>query len=112
MMNRKSARRTAVATLSARKPYKLLADVRNLILATRAEAAQTVNAGLTMLYWHVGNRIRRDILQNKRAEYGADIVATVSRQLSKEFGRGFTEKNLKLREAVRLARARLTTGDN
>ncbi len=57
--------------------------------------AQAVNAGLTTLYWQIGARIRRDVLENKRAEYGAEILATLSRQLVPEFGRGFEEKNLR-----------------
>ncbi len=44
--------------------------------------AVTVNAGLTILYWQIGDRIRQDILKEKRAEYGKEIVATLSRQLS------------------------------
>jgi len=56
--------------------------------------ASTVNAGLTLLYWHVGDRIRKEILQDTRAEYGRLIVVTVSRQLALEYGNGFTDKNL------------------
>jgi hypothetical protein len=40
-----------------------------------------VNAGLTVLYWQIGERIRRDVLQEKRAEYGAEIVSALGRQL-------------------------------
>ena len=70
-------------------------DVRELILAARESVAQTVNAGLTMLYWQIGARIRQDILKEKRAEYGAEIVSALGRQLEAEFGRGFGEKNLR-----------------
>jgi hypothetical protein len=45
-----------------------------------------------MLYWSVGNRIRTAILQEKRAEYGKEIVSTLSRQLTAEHGRGFSQK--------------------
>jgi hypothetical protein len=41
-----------------------------------------VDSGLTALYWHVGRRIRQDILKEKRAEYGAQIVASLMRQLT------------------------------
>ncbi len=56
---------------------ELLAELRSLILEARQRAAQSVNAGLTLLYWNIGTRIRQDILKEKRAEYGAAIVATV-----------------------------------
>lgn len=72
----------------------LLTDVREMIISARQQVAQTVNAGLTLLYWQVGNRIRREILKEKRAEYGAEIVQTLSAQLELEFGRGFGRRNL------------------
>ena len=78
-----------------KSPAPLLADIRQLIILTRERVAQTVNAGLTTLYWQIGHRIRKDILQEKRAEYGAQIVSALGRQLEIEFGRGFGEKNLR-----------------
>ncbi len=55
---------------------------------------QACNAELVGLYWRIGQRIRRHILQEKRAEYGQEIVAALSQQLTREFGRGFTTGNL------------------
>ena len=79
----------------ARKPSKnLLAEVRELILIARQCVAQTANAALTMLHWQIGNRIRMDILQEKRAEYGEKIVTSLATQLEAEFGRGFGRRNL------------------
>jgi predicted nuclease of restriction endonuclease-like (RecB) superfamily len=72
----------------------LLADVRDLILTAREAVARTVNAGLTLLYWEIGTRIRTDVLKEKRADYGKEIVHTLSAQLEKEFGRGFSQRNL------------------
>ena len=70
-------------------------DVRGLILAARQSVAQTVNSTLTSLYWEIGRRIQQDILQSKRAEYGERVLATLGRQLEREFGRGYGEKNLR-----------------
>jgi hypothetical protein len=72
----------------------LLADVRDLILSARNQIAQTANATLTLLHWQIGNRIRREILKEKRAEYGAEIVSSLATQLESEFGRGFGRRNL------------------
>lgn len=72
----------------------LLADVRALILQAREGVAQAVNSSLTTLYWHIGRRVHQDILKERRAEYGERIVAALGRQLEREFGRGFSEKNL------------------
>ncbi len=73
----------------------LITDVRGLIDEARASVAFSVNAALTLLYWRIGRRIRLDILGEKRAEYGAEIVASLSRQLIVEYGSGFSEKNLR-----------------
>jgi hypothetical protein len=51
--------------------------------------AEAVNAGLTMLTWGIGRRIRQDILEEKRAAYDAEILQTLSAKLTLEFGRGF-----------------------
>ncbi|MCW5558899.1 MAG: DUF1016 domain-containing protein, partial [Verrucomicrobiae bacterium] len=72
----------------------LLRELRGMILAAREQVARTVDSGLVTLYWHVGRRIRQDILKEKRAEYGAKIVSALGTQLSREFGRGFTARNL------------------
>ncbi len=72
----------------------LLADVRELILAARGGIARAVNSGLTLLYWEIGSRIRRDILKEKRAEYGEEIVSALGTQLIEKFGRGFGVRNL------------------
>ena len=73
----------------------LLTDLRQMIAEAREQVGRTVNAGLTLLYWEVGTRIRKDILQDARAEYGGKIVSAVGRQLEREFGRGFGDKNLR-----------------
>jgi len=72
----------------------LTSDIRKLIETARQNVAVTVNAGLTILYWQIGSRIRQNILKEKRAEYGLEIVVTLSRQLVKEFGNGFSRPNL------------------
>ncbi len=79
---------------SVPQPAKLLSDVRQLILSAREGVARTVNASLSALYWQVGNRIRKDIFKEKRAEYGQQIVSTLSAQLEAEFGRSFGRRNL------------------
>lgn len=43
--------------------------------------AATANYTQTMMYWHIGERINREVLGNHRAEYGKQIVAQVATQL-------------------------------
>jgi len=73
----------------AKQAEPLLADLRSLIDTARAHVAQTANATLTLLYWHIGQRIGREVLQNQRAEYGKLILATLSQELVRDYGRGF-----------------------
>lgn len=76
------------------RPRGLLTDVRELIRSTQEGVARAVNASLTLLHWQIGQRIRKDILKEKRAEYGEQIVQSLSAQLETEFGRGFGARNL------------------
>jgi hypothetical protein len=72
----------------------LVTDLRQMILSAREQVARAVDSGLVLLYWSIGHRIRKDILKDKRAEYGQEIVSAVGRQLTAEFGRGFARTNL------------------
>ncbi len=75
--------------------YKnLVNELISLIEKTKTQVASSVNSSLTILFWHVGNRILTHNLQNKRAEYGKQIVVTVSRELVGEFGKSYEEKNI------------------
>ena len=72
----------------------LVADVRALVNAAHHRAARAINAELVLLYWGIGNRIRRDILGEERAGYGEQIVSTLSRQLTSDYRAGFSRPNL------------------
>ncbi len=78
-------------------------DLRKMIDEARQFVAATVNTGLTMLYWRIGKRINEEILRGKRAEYGKEIIVTLSRELVIEYGNNFSEKNL--RNMLRFAEA-------
>jgi predicted nuclease of restriction endonuclease-like (RecB) superfamily len=72
----------------------IAADVRSMIEQTREGVARTVNAAMTLLYWRIGRRILNEVLRNQRAEYGQEILQTLSAKLVPEFGRGFSKRNL------------------
>ena len=59
------------------------------------QVAIQVNSTLTLTYWEIGKRINIDVLQNQRAEYGKQIVATVAAQLVEKYGRSFSARNLR-----------------
>ena len=56
---------------------------RQLITDARRHATSAVNIALTLLYWRVGDRIRRDVLQNERGRYGEQILATLSQEIDR-----------------------------
>lgn len=75
-------------------PAPLLTDLCALIDAGRRRAAVAVNSELVQLYWHIGQRIRREVLADERAEYGARLVARLAERLEAEYGPGFSKRNL------------------
>ena len=72
----------------------LLAYLIEVVERGRHVAAVQVNATLTMTYWHVGRAIAVNTLRDGRAEYGQQIVATLSHQLRARFGSGFDRTNV------------------
>jgi predicted nuclease of restriction endonuclease-like (RecB) superfamily len=72
----------------------LATDIKELIAQSRQQVAVAVNSAISMLYWQIGKRINEEVLQNQRAEYGKEIVATLSQQLSEEYGKGWSKRQL------------------
>ncbi|QQS07641.1 MAG: DUF1016 family protein [Fibrobacterota bacterium] len=81
----------------------VVVELRALIEQSRNELAIAINSALTTLYWCIGKRLQREVLQGVRAEYGEQVVATVAQHLETDYGRGFSVKNL--RHMVRFAEA-------
>jgi hypothetical protein len=65
-----------------------------LIDSARESIASYANATLTLTYWEIGSIIDSEVLGAGRAEYGAQILVTLSQELTGRFGRGFDEPNL------------------
>jgi predicted nuclease of restriction endonuclease-like (RecB) superfamily len=81
--------------LTAADVAHLVDELGAMIDTARKQVAVAANAALTLLHWHIGHRVSEYVLDRKRAEYGAQIVSTVSRQLAARYGRGFNEKSLR-----------------
>ena len=73
----------------------LFSELSLLIKQSKQQVAAQVNSALSILFRQVGNRINKEVLQNKRAEYGKQIVATLAAQLESKYGRNFEVKNLR-----------------
>jgi predicted nuclease of restriction endonuclease-like (RecB) superfamily len=72
----------------------LVVELKSLIASTKEQVAISVNSSLTLMYWQIGFKINEDILKNSRAEYGKEILQTVSAKLTEEFGQGYSYSSL------------------
>lgn len=74
----------------------LIDDLRSIINRARANVALKANAELILMFWEIGERINREVLGNKRATYGQQIVSQVATQLQEEFGKkGFGVRSIR-----------------
>ena len=81
--------------VSSSVSQSLIQDLRQIIEQARGHVAATANYELTMMYWHIGERINREVLNNQRAEYGKQIVAQVAQQLQVTYGeKGFEKSSI------------------
>ena len=74
------------------KNSELVSEIKVLIEQSKQQVSVAINATIAMVYWQAGTRINTEILKQQRAEYGKQIVHTVSTQLTTEYGPGWREK--------------------
>lgn len=80
---------------------RLFVDVCQLIDGTRGRAATYLNAEVCLTNWYIGQRIKEDILENRRAEYGKQVLKKLSVRLTEHYGTGWGAE--KLKQCVRSA---------
>ena len=73
----------------------LYSDVCFLIENTRQRLATTANAEACVMHWQIGKRIKEDVLYNKRAEYGKQVVKNLAGRLTERYGHGWGYEKLK-----------------
>jgi predicted nuclease of restriction endonuclease-like (RecB) superfamily len=73
----------------------LLGQIKALIMQSQQQLAVSVNSALTLLYWQIGKRINEEILSDKRADYGKQIIKDLAVKLTEEYGKGWGEKQLR-----------------
>ncbi|NAX42420.1 MULTISPECIES: PDDEXK nuclease domain-containing protein [unclassified Vibrio] len=69
-------------------------EVAALIRSAKQRAAAAINNEITVLYWQVGNRIRQEVLGGGRADYGKQVIATLATELTAQYGKGWSKRNL------------------
>ena len=76
--------------------YKNLLDkVSNLIEEARRKTVRHINTVITQTYWEIGRLVVEEEQRGeKRAEYGEYLIRRLAKDLTKQFGKGFTERNL------------------
>ena len=74
---------------------KLLDDLSQMIEQSRHEIVASVNSAIIITFWRIGKQINDTVLLNKRAEYGKQIVSTLSTQLTERYGRTYELRNLR-----------------
>ena len=72
----------------------LFSDVCGMIDNVRKHVAVYVNSEICLMKWHIGKRIKEDVLYNQRAEYGKQIIKNLARKLTDKYGNGWSDKSL------------------
>jgi predicted nuclease of restriction endonuclease-like (RecB) superfamily len=76
-------------------PTKALSEeIKSLVVSSKQQVARTINSTLTLLHWNIGKRIQTELLKSSRADYGSEIVANLSKDLTANFGRGWSKRQL------------------
>ena len=82
----------------------IILEIRELLENARKNVAQQVNTQLLTTYWNIGRIIVEYEQQNQlRADYGKQTLRELSRELTREFGKGFSRSNLQNMWAFYLA---------
>jgi hypothetical protein len=70
-------------------------DIRTIITRARNRAYQSINETLIRSNWEIGKRIvEEEQLGKQRADYGIQLIKSISQQLTTEFGSGYGVRNL------------------
>ena len=73
----------------------LVSQVAQIIREARQTAYRAVNFTMVLAYWNIGKLIVEDELHWERADYGKAVLRNLSQRLTKEFGKGFDERELR-----------------
>ena len=70
-------------------------EIKEILIAARNKVYQTANFAMVEAYWNIGKSIIEEQGGNEKAEYGAGLLKELSKQMTQDFGKGFTVANLK-----------------
>lgn len=70
-------------------------EIKNILISARNKVYKTANFAMVEAYWNIGKSIIEEQGGNEKAEYGAGLLKELSKQMTEDFGKGFTVTNLK-----------------
>ena len=76
------------------KSKGLFDKISGLIEQARKRVAITINQEMVLLYWNIGKTIKDEIIKSDRAEYGKQIIQSLSGELMQRYGKGYSPQNL------------------
>ena len=73
----------------------MIADIKQIIISGQKYAYNAASKAMVLTYWQVGRRIVEQEQEGKeRAEYGKALMETLSEELTREFGKSYSKRNL------------------
>jgi predicted nuclease of restriction endonuclease-like (RecB) superfamily len=72
----------------------LYREITKAIEYSKRNVVTAINSEMVVLYWNIGKIIKTEILQSEKAEYGKSIISDLSNELTKEYGKGYSQRNL------------------
>ena len=70
-------------------------EIKKILVSARNKVYQTANFAMVEAYWNIGKSIIEEQGGNEKAEYGTGLLKELSKQMTQDFGKGFTVVNLK-----------------
>ena len=83
------------SNLSINNEHHLYGQIKDILTSARAKAYSAVNFAMVEAYWLIGKQIVEAQAGNERAEYGTQLLKYLSTQLTRDFGKGFEERELR-----------------
>ena len=74
---------------------EIYTSIRSFLITAQNRVYTAINSAMVIAYWEIGEQIYKACGENDRAEYGKSLLKYLSDKLTTEFGKGFTERNLR-----------------
>jgi predicted nuclease of restriction endonuclease-like (RecB) superfamily len=72
----------------------LYEEITNAIDRSKRNIVSAINSEMVLLYWNIGKIIKSQILLGEKAEYGKAMISSLSKELTDEYGKGYSQANL------------------